>query len=239
MDTQEILLQVRVDEKTNEIPVLQAVLPLLPVAGRVVMGDALHTQVATAGCIVQLGGHDVLTVKKNQPALYEALALFFAQPTAPLATARTVDRVRGRREERVLRTSEEMTPYLGDRWSALAQVGQLTRTVTTKKTTTGEVVYLIASLALSAAPPRRVLDLVRAYWSIENKRHYVRDVTFGEDRSRLRTGAAPQILACLRTLTITLLHRAGHTAIATARRHCAAHPADALALLVVPPAPAG
>lgn len=147
MHTQETLLQVRVDEKTNEIPVLQAVLPLLPVMGRVVMGDALHTQVATAGGIVQLGGHDVLTVKKNQPALYEVLALFFAQPTAPLATARTVDRVRGRREERVLRTSEQMNRYLGDRWPALAQVGQLTRTVTTTEKITQEVVYLIASVA--------------------------------------------------------------------------------------------
>jgi len=235
MHTQETLLQVRVDEKTNEIPVLQAVLPRLPVAGRVVMGDALHTQVVTAQRIVQLGGHYVLTVKKNQPALYDALHLFFAQPTAPLAEARTVDYARGRREERVLRTSAEMTLYLGDRWPALAQVGQLTRTVRTKEKITQEVVYLIASVAPTVAPPDRLLTLVRAYWSIENKRHYVRDVTFGEDRSRLRTGDAPQILACLRNLAITLLHRAGHSAIAEARRHFAAQPATALALLVTPP----
>jgi len=175
MHSQETLLQVRVDDKTNEIPVLQAVLPLLPVAGRVVMADALHTQVVTAQWIVQLGGAYVFTVKKNQPALYDALALFFAQPTAPLAQARTVDYARGRREERVLRTSPEMNVYLSDRWPALAQVGQLTRTVTTKESTTHEVVYLIASLAPTAAPPDHLLDLVRAYWSIENKRHYVRD----------------------------------------------------------------
>ncbi len=235
MHSQETLLQVRVDEKTNEIPVLQAVLPLLPVAGRVVMGDALHTQVATAQQIVRLGGDYVLTVKKNQPALYDALTLFFAQPTAPLAEARTVDYARGRREERVLRTSAEMTLYLGDRWPALAQVGQLTRTMRTKEKTTQEVVYLIASVAPVAAPPDRLLALVRAYWSIENKRHWVRDVTFGEDRSRLRTAAAPQIMAALRNLVITLLHRAGHTAIAAARRHFAAHPATAFALLLSPP----
>jgi len=235
MHTQETLLQVRVDDKTNEIPVLQAVLPLLPVAGRVVMGDALHTQVATAQQIVDLGGAYVLTVKKNQPALHDALTLFFAQPTAPLAEARTVDYARGRREERVLRTSAEMNLYLHDRWPSLAQVGQLTRTVRTKQRATTEVVYPIASLAPAAAPPAHLAALVRAYWSIENKRHYVRDVTFGEDRSRLRTGDAPQILACLRNLTITLLHRAGHTAIAAARRHFAAHPATALALLVAPP----
>jgi len=236
--SQETLLQVRVDEKTNEIPVLQAVLPLLPVAGRVVLADALHTQVVTAQCIVQLEGQYVLTVKKNQPALYDALSLFFAQPTAPLAQARTVDYARGRREERVLRTSPEMNLYLSDRWPALAQVGQLTRTVTTKETSSREVVYLITSLPPTAAPPARLLDLVRAYWSIENKRHYIRAVTFGEDHSRLRTGDAPQIMACLRNLAIALLHRAGHTAMASARRHFAAHPATAFALLLSPPAPA-
>ncbi len=238
MHSQETLLQVRVDEKTNEIPVLPAVLPLLPVAGRVVMGDALHTQVVTAQRIVQLGGAYVLTVKKNQPALYDALVLFFAQPTAPLSEERTVDYARGRREERVLHTSEEMTLYLRERWPSVAQVGQLTRTVRTTEKITQETVYLIASLPPTTAPPARLLALVRAYWSSENKRHDVRAVTFGEDRSRLRTGAAPQILACLRNLTITLLHRAGHTAIAAARRHFAAHPATAFALLVSPPLPA-
>lgn len=235
MDTQETLLQVRVDEKTNEIPVLPAVLGLLPVAGRVIMADALHTQVATARRIVALGGHYVLTVKKNQPALYDALVLFFTQPTAPLAQERTVDHARGRREERVLRTSTEMNTYLRTAWPAVAQVSQLTRTVSTAAKTTVETVYLLTSLPPADAPPMRLLTLVRAYWSIENKRHWVRDVVFGEDRSHLRSGDAPQLLACLRNLVITLLHRAGHTAITAARRHYAAHPATALPLLLSPP----
>ncbi len=117
-------------------------------------------------------------------------------------------------------------------------MGQLTRTVRTKETSSREVVYLITSLTPTAASPDRLLDLVRAYWSSENKRHDVRDVTFGEDHSRLRTGDAPQIMACLRNLAIALLHRAGHSAMASARRHVAAHPAKAFALLLSPPAPA-
>ncbi len=128
-----------------------------------------------------------------------------------------------------------MTRYLRADWPALAQVGQLTRTVSTKDTTTVETVYLITSLPITAAPPARLLALVRAYWSRENKRHWVRDVAFAEDRSRLRSGDAPQILACLRNLVITLLHRAGHSAITAARRHYAAHPATALPLLLSPP----
>jgi hypothetical protein len=77
-----------------------------------------------------------------------------------------------------------------------------------------------------------LLDLVRGHWRIENSLHYVRDVTFGEDRSRLRTGHAPQILAALRNLAITLIHRCGSQAIAATRRLLAFHPALALALLV-------
>src|SRR5438105_2820561 len=125
-----------------------------------------------------------------------------------------------------------MNSYLCDPWTGLAQVGQRTRTVSIKERVTREVVSLITSVAPAAAPPARLAAWVRAYWSIENKRHYVRNVTFGEDRSRLRTGEAPQILACLRNLVLTLLHRAGRSAIAAARRQCAAQPAIALALLV-------
>ena len=73
---------------------------------------------------------------------------------------------------------------------------------------------------------------MRGHWHIENRLHYVRDVTFGEDRSRLRTRAAPQILAALRNLTITLLHRSGATNLAAARRAFAYHPRRALRLLL-------
>lgn len=65
---------------------------------------------------------------------------------------------------------------------------------------------------------------MRGHWSIENSLHYERSVTFGEDRSRLRTGQTPQIMAALRNLTITLLHRAQYFEIASARRHFARSP---------------
>ena len=99
-------------------------------------------------------------------------------------------------------------------------MAQLTRTVTTKKTgkTSVEVVYIITTLSREQACPQRLLELVRGHWSIENGSHYVRDVTFLEDRSRLRTGNAPQILAALRNLAITLIHRQGSSRIASTRR---------------------
>src|SRR5207245_10870772 len=115
----------------------------------------------------------------------------------------------------------------------VAQVAQLPRPVTIKNTgqTRTETVYLIPTLSREQASPQRFLELVRGHWGIENRSHYVRDVTFLEDRSRLRTGNAPQILAALRNLAITLLHRSGTSQISSARRSFAYHPEQALALL--------
>lgn len=114
--SQETLLQVRVDAKTNEIPVLQAVLPALPVAGRVILADALHTQVATVAAIRAQEGDDVLIVKDNQSALRDAIALYFADPTSPGKKDETTDKGHGRLEHRVLTVTTKMTHYLADGW---------------------------------------------------------------------------------------------------------------------------
>lgn len=113
-------------------------------------------------------------------------------------------------------------------------MAQLTRRVSKAGITTTEVVYLITTLPPSKASPQRLLDLTRGHWSIENRSHYVRDVTFGEDRSRLRTGHAPQILAACRNLAITLIHRCGSCHIRATRRHFASCPLEALTLLTSP-----
>jgi predicted transposase YbfD/YdcC len=232
---QETLLQVPVSVTTNEIPVLQAVLPALPVAGRVMLADALHTQVATAAAIRAQGGDYVLVVKDNQPTLQAARALSCADPTSTVKSAETRDKGHGRREHRVLKVTTKMPRYLAGDWPGLAQVGQLTRTVTERETTRQEIVYMITSLARSVAGPRRLLGVIRAYWRIETSRQYVRDVTFGEDASRLRTGSGPQIMAALRNLAIPLIHRHVSPKIAEARRFFASTPDQALALLRAPP----
>jgi len=93
------------------------------------------------------------------------------------------------------------------------------------------VVYGVTSLTSERATPGRVLDLVRGHWGIENKSHWVRDVTFDEDRSQVRCGSIPQVMAALRNTAIGLLRWAGHTHIAAACRQLAAQPAQALALI--------
>jgi predicted transposase YbfD/YdcC len=124
-----------------------------------------------------------------------------------------------------------MNAYLHATWPHIHQVAQLVRTVTSKKGTTVEIVYLITNLSALQASPERLLAIVRGHWSIENGSHYVRDVIFGEDRSRLRSGDAPQVLATLRNLAITLIHRTGTTQITATRRTFSHDPAQALDLL--------
>lgn len=229
--SQETLFQVRVSEKTNEIPVAKVVLPLLPIAGRVVTSDALHTHADLMQITHNQRGKSLFTVKQNRPNLYADLTTYFADPYACCQQAETWDRRRGRVEHRVIRVSTEMNGYLAAAWPLVAQVAQVTRTVTKKGVTSTEVVYLITDLSPQQASPLELLALVRGHWGIENRSHYVRDVSFAEDRSRLRSGHAPQILAALRNVAITLLHRSGTAQIASARRSLAYHPERTLALL--------
>lgn len=88
---------------------------------------------------------------------------------------------------------------------------------------TPEVSYGVTSLAPAAASPARLQELIRGHWAIENRVHYVRDRTFDEDRSQVRKRAAPQLMASLRNLAISLLRLAGATNIAAALRHCSRH----------------
>ena len=127
---------------------------------------------------------------------------------------------------RQIKVSTEMTSYLSATWPHMAQVAELTRIVTRQGKTTQEVVYLISSLTPDQASPQRLLALVRGHWHIENRLHSVRDVDFGEDRCRLRSGNAPQIM---RHLVITLIHRSGSSQIAASRHSFAYHPLQVLA----------
>jgi hypothetical protein len=124
----------------------------------------------------------------------------------------------------------------GAPWPHLQQVARVERRRTVYRHGEGrasiEVVYAITSLVPARADARTLLGHLRHHWGIENKTHYVRDVTFDEDRSQVRTGAAPQVMAAMRNLVLALLRRAGHANIAAALRTYAGRPADALALVL-------
>jgi predicted transposase YbfD/YdcC len=117
-----------------------------------------------------------------------------------------------------------------------AQVIEVTRKVRDFGTRRWRTVtmYAITSLTFAQASPARLADYIRGHWAIENGLHHVRDVTFAEDASQLRTGAGPQVMACLRNLIIGLLSRAGPVNLAAALRHHARDPARPLATLGIP-----
>jgi predicted transposase YbfD/YdcC len=125
---------------------------------------------------------------------------------------------------------------VGEPWPALRQVARVERHRTVSRRGhvhhSVEVTYAITSLPPERADARTLLGHLRGHWGIENKTHWVRDVTLDEDRSQVRTGAAPQVMAATRNLAVALLRRVGHTNIAAALRTYAGRPADAVTLVL-------
>jgi hypothetical protein len=137
----------------------------------------------------------------------------------------------GRIETRTIRTSTDLVGYTT--FPGAAQVFCIERTVTTLQGQPKhhEIVYGITSLSPARADAARLLTLNRSHWGIENRLHWVRDVTFDEDRSQVRTGAGPQVMASLRNVAITLLRLAGCTNVAEGLRRCARQVARPLRLI--------
>lgn len=226
-----VLGQVAVRDKTNEIRAMDALLADLLLTGWVVTTDALFTQRAIAETILTAGGDSLMAVKGNQPRVLEDLTTLFADPERAVVRAEET-RLHGRRiEQRRLSVSTELTSDTD--WPGLAQALCVERRVTDKRTgeTHCETAYAITSLAPQRATPSQLLVLWRGHWQIENKLHWVRDVTFGEDRSLVHAGRVPQVMAAIRNTAIGLHRLLGATNIAAACRQYQAQPALALAAL--------
>ena len=211
----QVITQLRVPDKTNEITCFADLLRPFDLAGTVITADALHTQRGHATFLVEeKNAHYLLTVKKNQPSLHERLR------TMPWSRATVIHYDRsaghGRKDTRVLTV---LTVHDLD----FPHVRQIVRVIRHSRNTktgrrTRETVYLITSLTSAQASPERLARLIRSQWLIENRLHYVRDVTFGEDASQIRTGHGPENMATIRSLAINLFRRAGFGNIAGAIR---------------------
>jgi predicted transposase YbfD/YdcC len=229
--TRAVLAQRQVDGAPGEVPAFRPLLADLDLAGTVVTADALQTHPDAAEFLVtQKQAHYLLVVKANQPTLLDRCARL------PWHHVPVLDRTRDRGHGRVeLRTLKVVTVHHFG-FPHAAQVLQVTRK--TRDLRDGNirrwrtvVVYAVTSLAFAQASPARLADLIRGHWAIENGLHYVRDVTFAEDASRVRTGTAPQVMACLRNLVIGALSRAGPVNLAAALRQHARDPARPLTTL--------
>ncbi|MEV4709693.1 ISAs1 family transposase [Actinoplanes sp. NPDC049316] len=223
-----ILAQVTVAAKSNEIPaftpLLNAVEQVLgSLTGLLFVADALHTQTAHATEIAARGGYLLIPVKGNQPKLFAQLkALPWAQvPIGHQARGRG----HGRRETRTVKALTLHTPG-GIVFPHAQQAIRITRTRTTSGRTSRETAYLTISLPAADAHPADLQRWIRAEWQIENKIHYVRDVTFREDSHQARTGNGPAVMATLRNTAIGFHRTNGETSIARASRRANHRPHD-------------
>jgi len=229
-----VLGQVAVSEKSNEITAANDLIEMLVLKGLVITGDAMFTQREVAKKVIAKGGDYLISVKANQPSLLEDIRQSFAQQWwmgDTITESKSVDAYAGRIEERVLKASTAMQGYSD--WPGLRQVLKMERKITFKRTgiMRQEEAYAITSLDERRASAERLLRLWREHWHIENKLHYVRDVTYREDKSQVRRGKIPQVMAALRNAAIGLIRVSGATNIAAACRRYAAQPGLALAAL--------
>ena len=209
--------QLRVAPEANEITAALQLLKTLRLNGVIITGDAIFTQKEICRVIIEGGGDYFFTVKDNQPTLKADIALAFApespaaewSPPPDLKQVQTIEKGHGRIETRRLETTASVTEHLAPSWAGLGQVCRLTRERIIGDKESTETVYAITSLTAEKAGPERLLELSRAHWGIENKLHYVRDVTCREDQARANAGHAPQALAALRNTVLTIVRRLG------------------------------
>jgi predicted transposase YbfD/YdcC len=222
-----VLGQVQVEQKGSEITAFTTLLDRLDLHDVLVTADALHTQRGHADYLHGRGAHYLMTIKANQPTL---LARVRALPWRQIGVAaRERGRGHGRVETRTISVvSLHPCPDLGGEF--FPHAAQAIKLVRRRRPLRPggkwktETVYAITSLTGADADPGLLARWIRGHWSIENRLHWVRDVTFDEDRATARTGHAPQVMSALRNLAITALRLSGATNIAAGLRHHARNP---------------
>lgn len=203
--------QEAVDEKSNEITAIPRLLAMLDLTGALVTIDAMGCQREIAGEVVTRGGDYVLAVKENQPTLYaevermEEAAL--ATEYAGASQCGVEEASHGRQE---MRACWVLTDLAGlserPKWPGLRSVVVVVRERTVDGKNSCEKHYYISSRVMSAED---FLGVIRGHWGIENSLHWVLDVSFGEDRSRVRTDHGPENFALLRRMAVSMLTAEG------------------------------
>ncbi len=218
-----VLGQREIPCKGSEIFEVAPLVADLDLTRKVVTVDALHTQRTTAAHLVADKDADyVMTVKANQPKLLAACQATLTGASHGFTEHTTSGRGHGRTEQRITRAAP-ITDSSGIDFPHATQVFRVVRHTggLDGQRTTKEVAWCVTSLTADQAGPDKLGAYLRGHWSIENSVHYVRDVTFREDASTLRTGTAPAAMAIIRNLVITAFRLTGWVNIAAARRHYA------------------
>jgi predicted transposase YbfD/YdcC len=225
--TRAVLAQHQVNGAPGEVPGLRPLLADLDLTGAVVTADALQTHADAAQFLVGVKrAHYLFTIKANQPTLLGRCQRL-AWHNVPVLD-RTRDRAHGRVEIRTLK-AVTVGGFGFPHAAQVIQVTRKTRDLGARRWTT-TVVYAVTSLAHAQASPARLADWIRGHWGIEAL-HHLRDVTFAEDASQVRTGTAPRAMASLRNLAIGILHTRGDRNLAAALRRNARDATRVLPLL--------
>jgi predicted transposase YbfD/YdcC len=230
-----VLGQSEVDGKTNEITAFAPLLDRLDLANVVITADALHTQDRHATYLHERGGHYVFIVKGNRPKLRAQLA---GLPWRNIPAANTrCGKGHGRAESRILKlaaiSDQTSTGIMFPHARLAAQIMRRRRQATSSGTSTWhtETVYAVTDLGWDHIRADHLAEIIRNHWSIENRLHWIRDVTFAEDHSQIRTGNGPAVMATLRNFSVSRHRIDGQNNIAAACRHAGRHPIRAANLL--------
>lgn len=203
-----VLGQLKTDQKSNEITAIPELLEWLDVRGAIVTVDAMGCQKTIAEKIICPGGDYLLALKGNQSSLPEDVELHFTQPTASslakMSTAETLAQGHGRIEIRRcwLSTDIEWLQHRHPQWSNLNRIVAIESERQVGETISPETRYFISSSLITAA---KMLAAVCLPWGIENQLHWVLDVSFGEDQSRIRKGNAPTNLGIIRHAALNMI----------------------------------
>jgi predicted transposase YbfD/YdcC len=235
-----VLAQMNVEHKGREITFAPTLLSQIDLRGVVVSGDAMFDRRSLSSKIVQTHGDYLWTVKENEKGFYQDIEVLFqphrkragtSAPPMDFRRSSTVEKGHGRLDKRSIIVSSLLADYSD--WPELAQVFKLERQSTNALgITQTQVRYGVSSLPAHLADPKRLLELTRRHWGIENGLHFRRDVTFHEDHAQLRMGHAPEMLAVLNNIVLGLFAKQGETNMAHARRDFAYHLEKGLARLV-------
>jgi len=200
-----VLGEIATDEKSNEITAIPDLLNMLELKGCIVTIDAMGTQADIARGIIDGGADYVLAVKENQPTLMQDVELYFSTESATCDYAKTTEKSHGRYETRECWSSMDIDwLYHKDKWAGLSGIGM----IRSKRQQVGSddmensVKYFIFSKEMSAM---ELLAANRAHWGIENSLHWVLDMDFREDESRMRLGNSAANMNVLRHLALNLI----------------------------------